>query len=194
MENGVAAEIPLTDQQSVDAFMELTMEATAVMSSSFDPVQRMREILAQCPAAPLSEWKLCSHLRDLPDAVWAELITAFNYAAVGIDLLMISPDITPEDSAVLYDRMRRYERTVLLLDPDERYEEAPPMFVNHLLAALHSLPREARVELAETYADAAIGFYEFFTTLRTRSDAPEERVRGLRFEEIRGALLSGPGH
>ena len=56
------------------------------------------------------------------------------------------------------------------------------------------VPCEVRLELPRPNAHAAIGFYEFFTTLRTRSNAPEQRGRGLRFEEIRAALLSGRGH
>jgi len=173
-----------------------TRKLTAVMaySRSFDPARRTREILAYGGREPMSEWRLCYVLSDLAYPVWIELITAFNYAAVGIDLLMMSPGITPESSAVLYERMRRYERIVLLLDPDGSYNEAAPMLVHQLVEVLRPLPDDARIELAETYADAAIGFHEFFTTLRARPNAPEQRQCGLRFEEIRGALLSGSGH
>lgn len=166
-------------------------KATRVMLAYLpNPARRIDEIVASARCALLSERYLCEVLVELPHSVRIELITAFNNAACGIDLLMITQHLALNDFAVLHECMRRYERIVLLLDPEGSYQQAEPMDVHSLVGVLRTLPREVCRELAETYADAAIGFHEFFTTLSANLYGEQLRQSSLRFEAIRSALAN----
>lgn len=166
-------------------------KATRVMLAYLpDPARRIDEIVARGRCALLSDRYLCEVLAELSHPVRIELITAFNNAACGVDLLRITPALAPKDSARLQECMRRYERIVLLLDPEGRYHKAEPMDVHSLVGVLRTLPREVCRDLAETYADAAIGFHEFFTTLSANLYGEQLRQSSLRFEAIRSALAN----